>query len=86
MKYSSHSTQPMPGAHGRTRKVPGSGTTTILGEPVISGSSMPPPRMKEENMRAPEASSVELATVVVWPLVRAARKPGSVTAFAREAP
>ena len=38
---------------------------TILGEPVISGKFMPPPRVKDANVRAPEESSVVVATLML---------------------
>ena len=53
------------GAHGRTRKVEGSGTIVRLGEPVISGSPIPPPRVKDENVRALAESSVVVATLML---------------------
>ena len=64
-KYSSHSTQPMPLAHGSRRKVAGSGTMTRFGEPVISARPMPPPRVKELKTRAPAESSVVVATLML---------------------
>ncbi len=65
LKYSSQITQPMPGAQGSTRKVDGSGTMVRLGEPVISSSPMPPPGVNEAKVRAPEASSVVVATLML---------------------
>src|SRR5580704_9605365 len=43
-KYTSHSIQPVRSAHGSTRKVAGSGTTTTSGKPVNSSMPKPPPR------------------------------------------
>ena len=56
-KYSSHRTQPTPGAQGSTRNVPGSGTMVRLGEPVISSRPMPPPRVNEAE--DPRAGGIE---------------------------
>jgi hypothetical protein len=36
-----------------------------LGEPVISSRPMPPPRVNEEKVRAPDASSVVVATLIL---------------------
>ena len=36
-----------------------------LGEPVISSSPMPPPRVNEENVRALAESSVVVATLML---------------------
>src|ERR1043166_89988 len=68
----------MTGAHGSGRKVAGSGTTGRLGEPVISASPIPPPRVKDANTRAPAESSVVVATPMLWPEVNAERKAGTV--------
>ena len=65
LKYSSHNTQPTPGAQGSTRKVAGSGTMVRLGEPVISGRPMPPPRVNEAKVRAFAESSVVVATLML---------------------
>src|SRR5262245_48168876 len=86
LKYSSHSTQPTPGAHGSVRKVEGSGTMVRLGEPVISISPIPPPRVNEANVRAFAESSVVVATLMLYPVSSAARNAGTVTALARDAP
>src|SRR5438874_12133471 len=42
-KYMFERHQAVPGAHGRTRYVAGSGTSITSGNPVISGMSNPPP-------------------------------------------
>src|SRR5258708_2963036 len=55
LKYSSHSTQPTPGAHGSTRNVAGSGTIVRFGEPVISARPMPPPPVNDGNGRGGQA-------------------------------
>ena len=65
VKYSSHRTQPTSGSQGNTRNVAGSGTMIRFGEPVISSRSIPPPRVKEEKVRAPDASSVVVATLIL---------------------
>ena len=62
----------------------GSATTVRLGEPVISSSPMPPPRVNDANTRAPAESSVVVATPILWPLFSAARKAGTVRVLARE--
>jgi hypothetical protein len=56
---------PMPGAQGSTRKVAGSGTTVMFGEPVISSRPSPPPRVNEANVRALAESSVVVATLML---------------------
>src|SRR6476661_8541682 len=57
-----------------------------LGEPVISSSPIPPPRVNESKILALAESSVLVATLMLWPLVSVAAKPGAVTALARDAP
>ena len=49
-------------APGSTRKVVGSATTVRLGEPVISSSPIPPPRVNDAKTRVPAESSVVVAT------------------------
>ena len=51
--------------NGSTRKVARSGTMVRLGDPVISGSPMPPPRVKEAKRRAFAKSSVVVATLML---------------------
>ncbi len=47
------------------RNVAGSGTIVMFGEPVISSSPMPPPRVNELNVRAFAESSVVVATLML---------------------
>jgi len=65
LKYSSQSTQPTPLAQGRARKVAGSGTSVMFGEPVISSRPMPPPRVNELKVRAFAESSVVVETLTL---------------------
>ena len=59
---------------------------TVLGMVSPFASLMPPPRVNDANVRAPEASSVVVATLVLWPFSSAPKNAGAVNVFARETP
>ncbi|WFS13561.1 hypothetical protein [Rhodococcus aetherivorans] len=72
-KYRSHSTQPVSGAHGSTRKVVGSGTMVRFGLPDSSGMSNPPPGLNGLKTMALAVSKKNGAMVISVPDSSAAR-------------
>src|SRR6266536_1931518 len=85
-KYMSERHQAVPGAHGRTRNVAGSGTRITSGNPVISGMSNPPPATNTGVNRWFVVSMTIVAPEKSMPLSKAETKSCAERNFPRGIP
>jgi hypothetical protein len=85
-KYASERHHPVPGAHGSSRKVVGSGTRIMSGYPVISGIPNPPPGWNSGTMIRFVVSMISTAVCMSCPLRRACRNALLVRVLPRRMP
>src|SRR5262245_16882425 len=85
-KYGSHSTQPVFGAHGSTRKVVGSATISASAPPSIPSRPNPPPRVNTGNTVLCDVSFANSVEVMVTPSASALGSSAAVTVLPRRIP